>query len=343
MLQKRYFKLAHKEIQMPHYSADWRKAEQYPPLGCSDAARLAWEFLRRNKHYAAHVAQMAALAENEYQGGLKKSSLSKLDGLECWPPAEPEETAKQYFTRTANESKGKKGRVDKPCNTFLNNWSLAMPVPVSTEYDPNAVRFMPHKPGIKRYGNFQTKSTNLFLYPNEVAIRFRLDMRLEPQLDAAKLRLKTAAADYERELKNLTSSTSKSGQPYVTLRAAREREVMRLAHYWLRSYDALTSDRVLLEDEKRKRAFDAGEAEIRAHFTYEMKVDYGDQKKHFERGVVDSWHDSANSYINGMKFLTLLNGFEPKELVIHSQRSMLDHAMFAVAGGKKTAKRQLQE
>ena len=59
---------------MKPYKADWRKAEQYPPLGCDDAQRLAWEFLRRNRHYAAHVAQMEALAEDEFQGGLKKGS-----------------------------------------------------------------------------------------------------------------------------------------------------------------------------------------------------------------------------------------------------------------------------
>jgi hypothetical protein len=38
-----------------------------------------------------------------------------------------------------------------------------------------------------------------------------------------------------------------------------------------------------------------------------------------------------------MKFLTLLNGFEPKELAEHSQLSVLDHVMFAMSGGKKTS------
>ncbi|XVJ70546.1 MAG: hypothetical protein HEQ39_13595 [Rhizobacter sp.] len=53
--------------------------------------------------------------------------------------------------------------------------------------------------------------------------------------------------------------------------------------------------------------------------------------------LVDGWHDAADSYINGMKFLTLLNGFEPKELAEHSQLSVLDHVMFAMSGGKKTS------
>jgi len=329
--------------------ADWQKAEQYPSLGCDVADLLAWEFLRRNKHYAEHVVQMSALADNEFQGGLKKNSLSQLDGLECWPPAEPHETAKGYFARTTDKSKGKKGRIDKPCNTFINKWSLATPVVESTDFDPNVIRFLPLKVGLKRHGSLQTKSYNLFLYPNEVAIRFRTDMRLKPQLEAAKQRLDEAADAYELSLKQLMEPTlnmkplPKSGQPLVALRAARERDVMRLAHYWLRSYDAFTSDKVLLEDENRKRALNAGEAEVRAYFSQEVTSVYGNKKRSFERGLVGGWHDAADSYINGMKFLTLLNGFEPKALVEHRQLSTLDHVMFAMTGGKKTSQLQMQE
>ena len=343
---------------MKPYIADWRKSEQYPSLGCEVADRLAWEFLRRNKHYAEHVVQMSALADNEFQGGLKKNSMSKLIGLECWPPAEPEETAKDYFARTTNKSKGKKGRIDKPCNTFINKWSLATPVAATTDYDPCVIRFLPHKVGLKRHGDLQTKNFNLFLYPNEVAIRFRLDMRLKPQLETAKRRLDAAADAYELALErlkepapitgqpfvdSLKKAVPNNGQPLVSLRAAREREVLRLAHYWLRSYDALTSDKVLLEDEKRKRAFDAGEAEVRTFFNHEVASVHGDQKRSFERGLVYGWHDAADSYINGMKFLTLLNGFEPKELDEHRRLSTLDHVIFAMAGGKKTEKQRLQE
>ena len=333
---KRDFKHAHKGCQMKPYTADWRKTDQYPSLGCDDADLLAWEFLRRNKHYAEHVVQMSALANNEFQGGLKTNSMSKLIGLECWPPAEPDETAKSYFARTSNKSKGKKGRIDKPFNTFINKWSLAVPVTVTTGYDPDVIRFLPHKVGVKRNGDLQTKSYNLFLYPNEVAIRFRLDMRLKPQLEAAKLRLDANAADFDLAIEQLTKPISKSGQPFVSLRAARERDVIPMAHYWLRSYDALTSDKVLLGDEKRKRVLESGEAEIRKFFTGEITTVFGDQKKSFERGLVNGWHDAADSYINGMKFLTLINGFDPKELVKHRQLSQLDHVMFAIAGERKT-------
>ncbi|WP_353238096.1 DUF6499 domain-containing protein [Limnohabitans sp.] len=325
---------------MKPYKADWRKAEQYPPLGCDDAQRLAWEFLRRNRHYAAHVAQMEALAEDEFQGGLKKGSLSKLIGLECWPPAEHDETAADYYARTSTKSKGskgKRGRIDKPCNTFVNKWSLTAPIPVTTDYDASVIRFVPHKVALKRHSDLQTKNFNLFLYPNEVAIRFRLDMRLKPQLESARRRLDAAAADFDAALEKLAQPTSKDAPPFVSLRATREREVMRLAHYWLRSYDALTSGQVLLGDEKRRRAFESGEAEIRTFFTREITTAHGEQKKSFERGLVVGWHDAADSYINGMKFLTLLNGFEPKDLAEHSQLSILDHLMFAMSGGKKTS------
>jgi hypothetical protein len=321
---------------MMPYKADWRKAEQYPPLGCNDALRLAWEFLRRNRHYAAHVAQMAALSEKEFQHGLKKGSSSKLIGLECWPPAEPYETAKDYFARTKDEAKGKKGRIDKPCNTFVNKWSVATPVPVATDYDPSVIRFVPHKVALKRHSVLQTKSFNLFLYPNEVAIRFRLDMRLKPQLEMAKSRLDAAAAEFDLALAEQTKPTSSSKQPMVSLRAVREREVMHLAHYWLRSYDALISEKVLLGDEKRKRALESGEAEIRTFFYREVAETHGEKERYFERGVIESWRDSADSYINGMKFLTLLNGFETQELVEHSRLTQLHHLMFAMSGGKKT-------
>lgn len=200
---------------MKPYIADWRKAEQYPSLGCEVADRLAWEFLRRNKHYAEHVVQMYALADNEFQGGLKKSSMSKLIGLECWPPAEPDETAIDYFARTTDKSKGKKGRIDKPCNTFINKWSLATPVAVTTEYDPRVIRFLPHKVGLKRHDDLQSKNFNLFLYPNEVAIRFRLDMRWKPQMAAAERRFIAAAEAYELALKGLKEPAPKTGQPFV--------------------------------------------------------------------------------------------------------------------------------
>lgn len=321
---------------MNPYKTDWRDAEKYPPLGCYDADRLAWEFLRRNRHYAEQVTQIDALAEAEFRGGLKRNSMSKLIGLECWPPAETDETAKDYFARTRDKAKGKKGRIDKPCNTFINKWSLETPATPDTAYSSAVIRFLPNKVALKRHSDLQTKSFNLFLYPNEVAIRFRLDMRLHSQLESAKRRLDAAADEYDQALKLLTMPKSKSQQPLVSLRAVREREVMKMAHYWLRSYDALTSEKVLLGDKKRRRAHEAGEAEIRACFTSEAEAVHGG-KKCFQRGLVNGWHDAADSYINGMKFLTLLNGFEPKELARHSQLSELDHVMFAMAGGRKTS------
>ena len=293
---------------MKPYKADWRKAEQYPLLACKEVEQLAWEFLRRNRHYAEHVAQMAALAADEFKDGLKKRSTSKLNGLQCWPPAEPDETAKDYFTRTTDKSKGKKGRIDKPYNTFANKWSLAYPIDVTKEYDPGIIRFILHEVGIKRHEILETKSFNLLLYPNEVAIRLRLDLPIAPQLKSVNRRFNSAAKVYEATLEKMKSAAPKSGQPHVALRLAREREVLEKAQYWLRSYDALNSDKKLIggKDKKRKQALESGESEIISCLNKELKAVDGKKVYHL-RGITARWNESADSYINGMKFLTLLN------------------------------------
>jgi Family of unknown function (DUF6499) len=151
----------------PH-RADWKNAAEYPK---SDAApqELAWEFLRRNQEYANHVAQLSALAEGEFKGGVKKKSLSKLDGIDCWPAALLNETAQDYFSRTTNKKKNLVGRIDTPCNSFINRWGLEDLVdPACTKYDPSVVKFSEKFSFIrcKQRSELTTKNMRLFLYPN---------------------------------------------------------------------------------------------------------------------------------------------------------------------------------
>jgi hypothetical protein len=295
------------------FRADWRDPKKYPPKSCNDRLRLAWEFLRRNAEYVKHFAQMQMLSEGEYEQGVKKRSRSVLDGLECWPPAKAGEIAVDYHERVTNEAKGKRGRVDVPRNTFINRWALKSPVHPDQNYDPSIVQFDPPSIGLKRHGELQTKSYNLFLYPNEVALRFRLDLSWTQQAAQAKKRFEDEAKKYSATLGDPVRLKSPSGQTLVFLAKKREKEVESDAHYWLRSYDALTQTQLLLGDEKRRRAFESGEAEVIKYLAQEAKAAKLSSSV-FERGLVDGWKESASDYINGLKFLTLLTSRNPLAL-----------------------------
>lgn len=292
---------------MQPYRADWRDPTKYPTKHCDDRMRLAWEFLRRNPEYAKHFAQMKLLADGEYEKGIRKKSTSVLDGLECWPPAEVGETAADYHVRVTDRAKGLRGRIDVPRNTFRNRWALKSPIHPDQNYDPDLVQFDPPRIALKRHGEMQTKSFDLFLYPNEVALRFRLDLRWAQQVAVAEKRFNEEAKNFRLALGNKDSEKTPSGQTLVSLATSRETKVEPNAHYWLRAYDALTKQKVLLGDEKRRRAFESGETEVSKFFAQEAKASK-ESPRIFERGFVDGCKNSANDYINGLKFLTLLTG-----------------------------------
>lgn len=281
---------------MAAYRADWTNPDDYPPPHCRDQLWLAWEFLRRNEAYALHVEQMLALADGEYERRPGRTSDTCLDGLDCWPAALPAETARQYHQRM--RAAGEKGQIIRPILTFINRWALERPVPVSQRYDPAVIRFVQHNVGLKRNVNLLGRQYKLVLHANEAAIRFRLDMPLEPQLDAAKKRLEAAASDFEQTLAAQRESTTKA---IVSLRNSRDNNVLKDAHYWLRSYDALTAPKELLGDPQRRRALVSGEAALRAMFTGE-----GGHHAPVQRGKPSSWRDAAERHINGKHYLRLL-------------------------------------
>lgn len=68
-----------------------------------------------------------------------------------------------------------RARVDKPSNTFANRWFMSDPISAATPYSSGSIRFTPFEIRGKRHEVLATKSFSLFIYPNEMAMRFRLD------------------------------------------------------------------------------------------------------------------------------------------------------------------------
>lgn len=287
------------EVKMPAYRGDWNIPDDYPPPNCSDQLWLAWEFLRRNEAYALHVEQMLALDEGEYERRPRSTSATCLDGLDCWPPALRGETARQYHQRM--QAQGEKGQIIRPKLTFINRWALEQPVPVSQTYDPAVIRFVQHDVGLKCNATLLGRQYKLVLHANEAAIRFRLDMPLEPQLEAAKKRLQAAANEFDRTLDAPDGAQPSSMKAIVSLRNSREGRVLEDAHYWLRSYDAMTAPKELIGDPERRRALVSGEAALCDTFTRERG-----HNAPVQRGVPSGWRDAAKRYINGKQYLKLL-------------------------------------
>ena len=181
------------------FRANWRNPNEYPKPKSTNTAELAWEFLRRNEKYALHVSQMLALPIGEFRGGLTVKGNACLDGMACTPKARAGETVKKYRRRVAAESNGKaKGKIEKPCLTFINRWMLEQPVPVGQKYDSLAVQFAPDVVKVYRNRELTGRRVRLMMYPNEMAVRFRLDLPMVKQLDAARFKLNEAAKRFKK-------------------------------------------------------------------------------------------------------------------------------------------------
>ncbi|CAM8645409.1 hypothetical protein MCEMSHM24_03596 [Comamonadaceae bacterium] len=277
----------------------WQNKDAYPPLGCDDRLQLAWEFIRRNRDYAVHAHQMQRLVQaGEFETGINRKSTSVLDGVECWPAAVAGETAKQYFRRMKSEGV-KRPRIDKPRNTFVNRWSLLFPVLPDQAYDREVVKFKHYEVKIKRHETLLTRQFHLFLYPNEIAVRFRLDLPIPPQLAMAEKRLEEYRIAYAGELRSQPRSPwDDVGKKQIT------DEALNRAHYWLRCYDAKHEPKNRSDDPKRKRALKSGPKEQVMHFNKEMR-DVG-RTDFLETSSLKSFLEQATDYIEKGKYLLLL-------------------------------------
>ena len=287
----------------PYKPENWRHSVHYPERGCNDQHRLAWEFLRRHPDYAAHAEQMLRLVQTgEYSTRIKRTSDSVLDGVECWPQANPGETAKAYFVRM-KEIQNKRPRIDIARNTFLNRWSLEQPVDPATPFESGVVQFASIQVKIRRHVELKTKSFNLFLHPNEVALRFRLDLPITEQLKIAKERLDAEARKFGGQV-NESSDETKRLLPTNSNSRLKKRN-LEDAHYWLRCYDADREPKRPAATDKRKRRLQAsGPANQCSVFNDEQRKE--GRKDFYDNDKVDGFLASAVAYIDGKKFLLLL-------------------------------------
>ena len=306
---------------MAIFRANWRNPSEYPPPGCEDHAWLAWEFIRRHPDYAEHAQQMLRLVEKErYDRRPSRKSHCSLDGVECWPAANKGETAKDYFDRMKQEGMAR-ARVDKPSNTFANRWFMTDPVLAETPYSSGSIRFTPFEIRGKRHEVLATKSFSLFIYPNEMAMRFRLDMSWDRQVDLAKQCFNEHAEAYAKQHAQAPTEVKRQmgpgGHPRIKSPAQ--------AHYWLRCYDAYMGRTPAAvrtnSDPMRRRAQPDGPADQRTHFNDEIKAAKG--SKPLTKGDVESFLESAISYIHDRKFLLLLLDAKPTEMQRGSSQDVL--------------------
>ena len=296
---------------MKAFSSDWKNPADYPPIGCINSEWLAWEFIRRNHDYAKEVEGMAKfLANEEFYKGIKKDSLSVLDGVVCYPEAKLGETAQEFHKRISQE-KIKRWRIEKPANTFANKWGLKKPVSPDTKYDSKVVVFQKAQLGLITTENFKYKSFALVLHPNEIAARFRLDLPIAKQIKHVTQKLMLEALDFEERLKKLTDDEKTE---YISIANTEHTQtVFQNAGFWLRTFDASKERPEQTKNPDARLELDAGNGLRRKMFNKEIDLANVDlpADSHFKKlslSMVKKFQKLAEDYIQGRKFQNLLYG-----------------------------------
>jgi hypothetical protein len=316
---------------MTLFKANWRNPSEYPPPGCEDRAWLAWEFIRRHPDYAEHARQMLRLVEaGMYDRRARRKSPDSLDGVECWPSANKGETARDYFARMKQEGTIR-ARVDKPCNTFANRWFMNVPISPETPFSSGEISFTPFEVKGKRHQTLATRSFSLFIYPNEIAMRFRLDLSWDRQVELAKQRFNEQAQVYAKLHAQAPNGVKRQIGPGGNPRI----KGIEQAHFWLRCYDARMGRTLAAANTKpdpaRRRAHLDGPADQCKFFNAELKKTT--TAKRLTKSDMESFMESAYSYIHDRKFLLLLLDAKSPETPSKSSRDILRsaHAPFRPA------------
>lgn len=258
--------------------------------------RLAWEFLRRNRDYAKNFEAISKLKPGEFENGIGVDSDSCLDATECVPPSLKGETRAQYKKRMRDA--GTVGRVAKHKHVFQSKWSLLEPVDPNNEYNEELVKFTLHEVKVKKPTGNQRQSFRLSLANNEIMMRFRLDMNVVPQLVSALTRWNESASQYDQ----LSGQASK-------LRKMRADSVNRMAHVWLRCYDAYQLPEKFVDDPVRKRKLKSGPTAIQKCFLNEAKIqklNATDPRTKTNDKNPPSWYKRAADFIEEKHYLKLL-------------------------------------
>lgn len=267
----------------PH-RADWRDPNQYPEFGSKDYERLMWEFIRRNHDYADLMTVLSRLGSDEYQDGIKESSDTVLDGLECVPKAKEGETASEYYERT--KKRKKRGRILSPKSQVESRWYM-QPVELllpDTEFDPYLMNFVPHGVAMRAPKSEAVATFSLPLYPDEIAFRFRLDVTFQKQLRDVRDRFNSAReeAGYGKHTK----------EPNLDF-----------AHFWLRAIDAHHA--LVMAPARRKKEPGKWQEVFRAHLEQELEPKLKKRAK-LNDHKPEGWRITATSYIGDRKFVALL-------------------------------------
>jgi hypothetical protein len=315
---------------MKPYSGDWKNAEDYPPIGCTNSELLAWEFIRRNVEYAKEVEVMAKFLETEeYSKGFKLNSKSILDGVVCYPEARPGETAEQFYKRNSIK-RIKRRRIVKPANTFTSKWGLKKPVPPETKFESGLVKFEKSHVRLKRTQEFKTENFRLTLHPNEIAARFRLDLPISKQLKQVKHMLVLEASEYDQRHKMLSDEEKTT---YVAnANNEHTKSVFANANYWLRCFDASNRPIKGTNNPVARRELEDGNSLRLKVFNAEIELlnaEKSEKKiklKKLSLAKVKGFQGLAHDYIYGKKFQKLLYGeSNPLQAETDIQKNELDN------------------
>jgi hypothetical protein len=264
------------------YRADWRNASQYPEFGSKDYERLAWEFIRRSKRYADLMTIFNRLAKGEFQKGIKRTSDTCLSGLQCYPQAKPGETARQYHSRMKQLKN--RGYILPPKSYLKSQWymdldELLLP---EAEYDPYKTIFLPYVATKRAPKGGALARFSLPLWPNEIAFRLRLDLSLDSQLDDVRDQFKKARVDAGYNENKRTVNLD-------------------YAHFWLRAFDA---HHQMVLTSRGQRVSGTWTDEVRKYLL--QNPDPSAKRSTIKDHTVEEWRQTAESYVEGDKFATLL-------------------------------------
>ena len=161
--------------------------------------------------------------------------------------------------------------------------------------------FIKHDVKTKRHEQLETKAFLLFIYPNEITVRFRLDLPIDPQIRMASKKLKAIARDYTTDVS--TACETLRDQFASIAKKELPQDILDRAHYILRSYDARKKSKSSLSNANNDKSALKSFPEQTKLFNAQQKI-LG--KDYFEVTKVKMFPQQAADYIVGKKFLLLL-------------------------------------
>jgi hypothetical protein len=287
ILEKRLlFRYMTLPVNVVPYTPDWTDPTKYPSSTTKrylDYSKLAWEFLRRNKNYAADVQQLLRLPKLALEKGSVGKGTWCLDCTECFPSAQLGETAGEYKKRM----KGQKYHISAPLNVFIRRWCLMTPIDPKESYSIQKMKFQVPI-GYSRDKSAKLRRLHDYLLPHEVAVRFTLNLPLKAQWKLAEDRL----IEFKKKLDQRV--------PDKTAKNTRLKDVFEQAHYLLRCYDAFQNVR------QKVTAKDI-ELFLIQENPKAIKKAFKSKKQERKKPIgAEACFEAADRFINKLKYLKLV-------------------------------------